>query len=273
MWQLISLIQRKSDLLLFILLEIIAFWLVIRNNTYQNIHYINTSNYVVAKINAFSNASKNYLSLRETNARLAEENAQLKKLLVHFSDKQTVSIDSNFSEYQERYRFIPAQVINNSVWRVNNYLTIDKGKKDGIAPGMGVVSSQGVVGIVQNCSQNFSTVTSLLHSKTSISARIRRVGVFGAVVWTGESPQLASMKYVARYAQPVIGDTIVTYGNGSVFPANIGIGVIENIDSDANNDYYDITVKLFTEFDKLAYVYVIENKLRQEQDSLELNNE
>jgi rod shape-determining protein MreC len=273
MWQFVDFIQKKSELLLLIILEIIAFWLIIRNNTYQNIRYINTSNYVVAKISAFYNDSKNYLSLRETNARLAEENAQLKKLLARFSDKQTVSIDSNFSEYQERYRFIPTQVINNSVRRVNNYLTIDKGRKDGVEPGMGVVSSQGVAGIVQTCSQNFSTVTSLLHSKTSISARIKRIGVFGAVVWTGESPRLARMRYVARYAKPIIGDTIVTYGNGSVFPANVGIGVIENIDSDANNDYYDITVKLFTEFDKVAYVYVIANKLRQEQDSLELNNE
>lgn len=213
-----------------------------------------------------------YFSLGNENDKLAAENARLNGLLVRQQQViEKLIMDSlKLPELQDQYRFIVAKVINNSVALPNNYLTLNKGSQDGIRPGMGIISPQGVVGRVMVCSPHFSTATSLLHSKMLISAEISRIHASGSLKWGRDDPDRANLDFVARHLKPKIGDTIRTSEYSNILPAGIHIGVISDIQLKDDATFYNIEVDLATDFSTLNYVYVIENKFSAEKDSLQV---
>ena len=170
----------------------------------------------------------------------------------------------------EQYNFIVAKVINNSVSKPNNYITLNKGSLEGIKPGMGIISPQGVVGRVMVCSEHFSTATSLLHSKMLISAEISRIHASGSLKWGGNDPNSANLEFVARHLKPKVGDTVRTSEFSNILPEGIHVGVIRKISLKDDATFYSIDVDLATDFSTLNFVYVIENKLQAEKDSLQL---
>jgi rod shape-determining protein MreC len=296
MRRLFEFLYRFRAFLVFVVLELFCVWLIVRNNTYQGVAYLNTSSKVVAELLSASNSANEFVNLRETNYTLAQENARLNALLqtnnmtmddfhadtmqlriagldsiqakpeMTFVRKGTLQKDTteNF-----RYSFFVAKVINNSVNRFNNYLTINKGLKDGIAPGMGIVSPQGIVGKVRFCSENFSTVTSVLHSSMSVSSQIKSSKAFGSVKWDGVNPRYANLQYIPRHHTPAIGDTIVTSGYNATYPEGVMVGVISKVNIKDNDAFYDIRLELSTDFQALTYVYIISNNFRAEQDSIQ----
>ena len=168
-----------------------------------------------------------------------------------------------------QFEYISAKVINNSIRRVNNYLTINKGSADGVEPGMGVIGSWGIVGKVRATSRDFSTVYSILHSDMLVSSEIKRNNVLCTTTWTGEDPMYADLLYVPRHIKILKGDTVVTSGYNAIFPENEPIGVIDNFWINENETFFHVKVKLATDFRTLSYVYIIKNKFRAEKDSLE----
>lgn len=255
---------------LFLVLEMICGWLIVQNNSYQGVAYLNSSNRVVAYWLYVSNSINDYFYLRKINSDLAEENARLNfllsrnKLSVRYANMDTMR---NAALLQYDYKV--AKVINNSVSQVDNYLTINKGLADGLKPGMGVVSPSGVVGRIKICSEHFSTVTSLLHTKMLISAEIQRNSAFGSVKWDGNDPFKAKLLYIARHIKPVLGDTVVTSAFSTIFPAGLPVGIVRNINIRDDDTFYNIDLQLLTDFSTLSYVYVIQNTLKAEQDSIQ----
>ena len=266
------LIRKYNFLIVFLLLEVVSGILLVRNSTYQRAAVISTSNELVGKIyTAYSNVT-DYLVLGETNRILSAENARLRRAdSVSFYDPSFRVLRVNDTIGLQQYEYISARVVNNSVSRVNNYITLDKGSLQGIQPEMAVMGSNGVVGIVKDVSEHFSTVISILHSSTKISSKIKKNNYFGSSVWDGENPQIAKLLDIPSHAQVKVGDTIVTSTYSGIFPRDILVGVVSEIGT-SGESFKEIKLKLATDFQKLSYVYVISNLLKSERDTIEAKN-
>jgi rod shape-determining protein MreC len=208
--------------------------------------------------NSVNNVSE-YIHLEKQNKILQQENNNLKSIL--YNQKDSVNrtyIDTSYSGIS--YKFSPAIVIKNSYSLSNNVLLINKGKRDSIQQDFGVISSEGLVGIIDNTSKKYATVISILNTTSRISAQLKKSNHFGSLVWNGKSPYLVQLTEIPKIAPLEIGDTIITSGRSSIFPKNIPVGTIDSFNLDAAQNYYIIHVKLFNDMTSLEHVYVIENK-------------
>lgn len=255
----------------FLVLELVSIWMFLENNQFQGARFFNSANSTVAAINGFSQNAADYFSLRQVNRALAEENARLRyelekrnRLLESMTGATTDSAIIN------QFDFVTAKVVNNSVSRFTNFLTINRGSSNGIEPGMAVISQAGVVGKVKVTSRNYSVVTSLLNVDVMISGVLKRTGHFGTVQWDGSDPDYIQLKYIPRHVKPVVGDTVITSGYSGVFPGGIFIGTISDVKLSKEAPFYLLTVKLAQDFRSLSWVTVIRNRLLPELDSLEL---
>ena len=263
------LIRRYNFFIVFLLLEVVSGILLVRNSTYQRAAIVGTSNDVIGQMYAAYSNVTDYLILGETNRILAAENARLRRAdSASFYDPKFEIMKVNDSTGLQQYEYISARVINNSVTRVNNYITLDKGSMQGIRPEMAVMGSNGVVGIVKDVSEHFSTVISLLHSSTKISSKIKKNDYFGSTVWDGDSPQFARLLDIPSHAQVTVGDTIVTSSYSGIFPRDIFVGTVSELGT-TGESFKEIKLRLSTDFQKLSYVYVVRNLMKTERDTLE----
>ncbi len=265
MQNLLNFLYRFRTFGLFLLLEGVCAWLIIAYNKRPNAAFLNSSNSLVASINSLTSNTTNYFQLKQINDHLVAENQLLREQLANQSLGK-VELDSS----KERYVFRKAKVINNTFRRSMNYMTLDAGLNQGIEPGMGVVSGAGVVGQIKSASGNFSTVTSLLHRNLMISSDIVRTNTLCTVQWDGDSPLQADLKYVPRHIPIQVGDSVITSGYNSIFPEGIMLGTIATINLEDNDVFYEAKIDLSVDFSSVSYVFVIENILIQEQDSLQL---
>ncbi|MBN1414535.1 MAG: rod shape-determining protein MreC [Bacteroidales bacterium] len=269
MRNLLRFIIQYHVLILFVLIEVFSITLLVGTGSYQEARFYqagqrlqNTWSYKVENI-------RDYLSLYQENKRLVEENNRLYNLLR--SSYKVSYIDSTFrgdTLNQRYYQYITASVINNSVNKKYNYITLDKGGKHGIEPEMAVICDEGIVGMVITVSDNFCVVLSLLNPRFGVSAKIKSSGFFGPLSWKETSSDKAILEDIPHHAEIVVGDTVLTSGYGSTFPENIVIGVISKYKLKGGN-YYEITVQLATDFQRLDHVQVIRNEFRKETVILE----
>ena len=275
MRRLFLLIYQYRAFFTFIVLEILAFWLVIGTSTFHNAAFFNTSNSVVASIFGLRQGVYQYFNLVNENDNLAKENAFLRDLI---SQNQVQVLNANSTllslvDTAIQYNYIPAKVINNSTQKTNNYLTVDKGSRAGLEPGMGAISSFGVVGVVKTVSNNYATLFSLLHGEMQVSSLLSRLGVFCTTKWDGLDPLYASLLYIPRHVELQVGDSVTTSGYNAFFPEGIPIGQIKEFSIDENETFYKVIIELSTDFQSLSHVYIIQNFYRQEKDSVEVLNE
>jgi rod shape-determining protein MreC len=222
------------------------------------------SGYVYEQVNNV----EEYLSLKEQNEALAGENARLKKMLFNTQDTANTP-PVKLPDVIGSFAVIQSKVIRNSYSVHENYFTINSGSNKGIKPDMGVVSSLGVVGIVENTSANYATVISVLNTKFELNAKIKKNDHFGTLRWNGKNTGFAQLIDVPRLATVHKGDTIVTGAESRIFPENIPIGTIEKVYVDKKTNYYTLEVRLFNDMTSLGHVYIIENKDRDEIIKLE----
>ncbi len=256
---------------IFLALELFAAWLIVQNNQYQSTKFFNSSNRLAANIISTTQGIKEYFSLRRINDELAEENAQLRTKLEQ-RNQSLYNLEVREIEDPKiinRFDFVSAKVINNSVEQFKNYITINKGALDGISPGMAVISAAGAVGKVKSVSDHYAVLISLLNTEEFTSSVIKRTNHFGSINWDGKDPLFSQLNFIPRHANPVVGDTVVTSGFNAVFPEGILVGVIEEVSLGPEAQFYDLKVKLAQDFSKLAFVEVIRSNLLEEKDSLE----
>lgn len=256
---------------LFLVLELICFWLVVSNNRYQSAAFFNSANYLAASVTESANEVEAYLFLKENNESLAQENALLRQQLQELEQRMAIPYTraSVPQEVAQQYNYEAARVINNSTNRFKNYVTLNKGAKDGITPGMGVIGTNGVVGKIKSVSDHYSVAISLLHTNFYVSSIIKGINAFGSLHWNGNDAQVGNLEFIARHHEIRVGDTVVTSNYNSVFPYGVPVGIITEVDLPENATYYDIKVDLATDFSSLPFVYIIKNKLLNEKDSLE----
>ncbi|WP_034043473.1 rod shape-determining protein MreC [Wocania ichthyoenteri] len=258
MQQIINFIIRNKRFLLFLFLFSVSIIFTIQSHSYHKSKFINSANFLTGGVyNSFNNLSA-YFNLKSQNQLLTEENNCLKSILYNSeSTKDSVFIDS--ISFRKTYKFTNANIIKNSYSATDNVLLINKGIKDSIKEDFGVITSKGVLGIIDDTSGNYSTVISILNTTSQISAQLKKTNHFGSLTWNGGSPNIVQLIDVEKIAPVAEGDTIVTSGRSSIFPKGIPIGIIQNFELDVAENYYEINVKLFNDMTNLEHVYIIKN--------------
>ena len=275
MRNLLDFFLKYNNWFLFILLEVISFALLFRFNNYQGSVFFTSSNYMAGAVYETANSVTGYFHLKSINDDLAQKNVELELQMERLLEKLTeLTHDSSGIERMRKeslsgYDIFRAKVVNNTLTHADNYITLDKGEKDGIRSEMGVVDGNGVVGIVYMTSDHYSVVIPVLNSKSSISCKIKNSDYFGFLKWDGGASNYATVKDMPRHSLFSLGDTIVTSGHSAVFPSGIPVGTVEDISDSHDGLSYLLKVRLFTDFGKLNDVRVIAKKTQEEQLRLE----
>lgn len=269
MRSLLSFFLKYNNILIFILLESAAIYLIYNNSGYHNIRLSNAAAALEGSLLKRIEGATGYFSLRQTNRDLVRENLELRRLTgINGLDRDPFAGAYAEASDTSAYNIISAVVVNHTINRQKNFLTLDRGKADGIEPGMAVVGPDGVVGIVTGASRNYSVVISLLNIDFRLSARFSNSGYFGSLAWQGSSPERAVLNDIPHHVSVQQGDTVETSGYSSIFPPGIMIGTIESFDS-SRGDFLNIEIRLSTSFGSLHNVYIIDNRLRDERRTLE----
>jgi len=267
MQQIINFLLRYKNSLLYVLLLLIALSITIKSHSYHKSKFFNSANSISGNIYQTSFNISSYFNLNSENKRLLEENLRLRNLLFN---QKNIS-DSIITDSTLNYTVTSAQIIKNSYSKPMNYITINKGSIHGIKQDMGVITSQGILGIIENTSTNFSSVQSILNTKSNINAKIKNTNYFGSLIWNAEDPNIVQLTDVPRLVALHIGDTIVTGAMSSIFPENIPIGTIKEFNLNSSKSYYNINIDLFNNMTNLKNVYIINTIKREEILELESN--
>ena len=253
--------------IVFIVLEIICFVLLFSYNNFQGSVYLSTANKVTARLLNGKDRLTTYFGLAEKNRALVEQNAKLQQRVVelemnvvqHRLDSLT-EVDIVNRVHRMGYHITPAQVIDKSVNKMDNFFTIDRGTTDGVEPDMGVMGVDGVVGIVYKCTKHYSLVMPLLNSDSYTSCKVLGGKDIGILQWNGGDARYATLHDLPRYSDVEPGDTIVTSGSSSFFPEGIMVGWVEKAVPSTDGLYMTLKVRLSTPFSKLEHVLVV-NKM------------
>ncbi len=269
MHNLIQFVKKYHFILLFLLIEGFSIFLLVKNNQFQGNKIGGFSQHYVGSFHAGVANISEWFKLKKSNDLLAQENAKLLSLL----KKQNNYSNDSASYNNLLFKYQSAVVINNAVHRSNNYLTLNRGSKHGIKEGMGVITNNGVVGIIHSVSDRFSLVISVLHQKSSISVRLKNELFLGRMLWDGFDYRASVVEDIPNHADISIGDTIISSGNSAIFPEGIGIGQVKSFQEIPGDNFYKIKIHFFEDMNRLHYVYIAESLIKQEKELLELNVE
>ncbi len=263
MQQIISFILKFKTALVFWGLFAIAIALTINANTHHQNKWVSSTNLLSRSILSVKADVVDYFYLKEENAKLLDENKELREFyLSHQNDSQ--KNDSLYFEnntgLDSTYQVFNAKVISNSYWKINNFLMVEALEKIDLTTDLGIISPQGIVGIVEDYNAQYARVISVLNPNISINAQLANTKHFGSLVWDGKDPSITNLIDVPRSASVAIGDHVETGGNSLIFPEGIPIGNVISFDLDENRGYYNIQVKLFTDMTNVRNVYIIQMK-------------
>lgn len=288
MQNLFAFIWRNSFYFLYLILIIVSLMLMSQNNYYQRTILINTTNGFTGGLLSLTSNFSDYLKLKSANKALAEENARLlsraKYLYLNTGIENVPPPDSgvitgyyatgqNFPENStltdtskliRQFEFIAAKVISNSVNRRNNYLKLNKGSLQGVRPNMAVIAPNGLVGQVVEVSSNFSSVMSVLNRNSRVSSKHKSSNQVGSLLWDGTSYRMGKLVDIPSHVQIFPGDSIVSSGYSHVYPEGVLIGTVEEAKLESGASFYQVTVRFSADFNKLSYVYVVNNLMRSE---------
>ncbi len=256
--------------LLFLFLEVVSLIFVFNFNKYQEVQYLNSSNRITASVYNYFDSVVKYFELAKDNEMLARENARLKSQPANSGSQNfTDSLASDFVMHDSNYRYISARVINNSVNKTLNYITLNKGSNDGVKPDMGIISPDGIVGVVISVSDSYALGFSLLNSRWGPSGKLKKSGFFGPIEWRGGDYREANLMEIPFHVQLAVGDTIVTSGHSAVYPEGLMIVVVKSFSQPEGESFYKIKVQLATDFKSIHFVDIIENLDKDELVGLE----
>lgn len=277
MRNLIDFLIKYSTWFVFAFYVIVSCIFLFDKNPYQHHIYMTSAGRLTAGIYDLSHNITSYFNLRETNEELQIQNARL--------EEELLGMKATLQLYQEKYyadtmiapealrpyTFVIASVINNSIHRPYNYITINKGAKDGIRPEMGVVDQNGIVGVVNIVGDSYSRLISLLNSNFRLSCKVKGNEAFGSLVWDGKDPQIALLEELPRHTVYNTGDTVVTSGYSAMFPEGIPVGIVTGSEKTIDDNFYTLRVRLLTDFSRLSTVRVISSDISDSIKQVEID--
>lgn len=282
MRNLLAFLAKYNHWFVFIILEVICFVLLFRFNNFQGSVYFSSANAVAGKVYEYNSSVTTFFNMSQSNKKLSERNLILEQqvraltqyIATHHGD--SLAMEQCQKQALAGFKLIPAKVIQSTINREDNLITIDKGKADGIHEDMGVACGTGVVGVVYMASDHYSIVLPVINVNSNISVMIRKRGYFGFLHWKGTPSDIAYVDDVPRHARFALGDYVVTNGYSSIFPPGIMVGKILHVFNSSDGLSYRVQLRLSTDFGKLRHVCVIDNSalkdkallLKAAQDSL-----
>ena len=275
MRNLLDFLYKYHHWLVLIVLEVVSVVLLFQYNSYQGSVWFSSASAVAGKAYELESKMTAYLSMAKANEELTMRNIyqerqldQLRRLYAE-ATKDTTDMERKGLEFLSQYQLIPAKVVENSIHKLENLITIDKGRKDGVEPDMGVACGNGVVGVVYLVSDHYAVVISALNAASSrISCAIRNRGYFGYLHWYGGDPSVAYVEDVPRHAKFKLGEWMVTSGFSSIFPSGVQVGKIEQAYNSSDGLSYKLKVRLSTDFGNVRDVVVISDKSIAERAAL-----
>lgn len=262
MVKLFELIYRSKIFILFLFFQIIA--ISISRNKNKDRFIESSSDSFSSSVDLFSNGISSYFHLSKINSELAIENQKLKNKL-----ERCQKFEHNIDSIDLKYRYINAKVINNSILKSKNYITLNKGSNSGIKPGMAVINHDGVVGVTVRTSPNYTKVISVLNTKSRVSAKLKNKLEFGTITWNARSFRKLQLNEIPNHITVYKGDTILTNGYSATFPESTMIGIVESVENKSGQNFLSIELKPSVDYSSLNYVYVVSNKNKKEQIELE----
>lgn len=273
---LIRLFSKNGLFLFFLFLQLIAVALIFSRNSMQQSFAAGQATAFNAWVSGYIDQGTSYLKLKQINEDLVAQN---KALMAQVYGKGQ-SGNPQFRRVTDTigggqiYTFVDADIVNNSITRNDNYFTIDRGKRHGVFPKMGVIAPNGIAGIVVNTTNNYALVQSVLSvNKIRINAALKNTGFFGTLTWKGDNSRTMHLADIPKYVPLKVGDTVLTDGKSSIFPQGIMIGRIAGYEVDSKTGYWDISVELNQKMGNLQKVFVVRNlkklELKQIQDTLD----
>lgn len=258
------------------MLELVCLVVINQNSNYHKVAILNSSNYITGSIYTFSHNMSEYFNLKEINQELAEENALLRAELKRskYNNHFTMKMEQTRDYEKQLYTYIPAKIISKTIHKRDNYFTINKGKAHTLKTGMGVICSQGVVGVIISVSEYYATVLSLLHTSSRVSVKIKKNNYFGIMSRKENTTQTMLLQDIPQSVDIQKGDTIISSGYSSFYPANTPIGAISDYAQPEGSNFYNIEIDLFLSFQQVEDVYVVNNIMGEELKIFEsLGNE
>lgn len=263
------LLRKFGFIILFLLLEGIAFFLTLQRTNFQKVAFLNSTNELTGKVYSYYGGFREYFYLRHENDILAEENVRLYALLEQSYRNFAALPKGTDSSYKKTFTYVPCKVINNSLSKSQNYFTLDAGSLQGIKRGMGVISPSGIAGRVEGVSPNFAVCMSVINVNFPVSVQLRKSKEVGKLSWDGKSPVYSKLVGIPNHVNIQVGDTIETSGFSSVFPEGMLAGYITGYTIDPDDGSYIILVRLSTSFTSIRQVYAIDYLFQREQKQLE----
>jgi rod shape-determining protein MreC len=249
-------------------------FILIKNNGYQGSSLLNSSNTVSANVYSVQASAKEYLLLKDENERLATQNAfLLNRIKLGYAVIPLKVYKKNDTLYRQDYEFMSGKVINSSVNKRNNYLTLNVGKQQGVARDMAVITSNGIIGYVKDVSENFSSVMSILHKDVRVYCQLKKDGLYGPLIWDGADYRYSYLSNIPTYAKVHKGDTVITSSLSEIFPEGLMVGFVESFERKQNESFYTIKVRLSADFKKVNHISIIRYNKKPERDSLELKSQ
>ncbi len=257
----------------FILLETAAIVMLNHNNSMQRLWTISLSHLFMAKTWGFTQKVRGYFSLAGQNEELALENHRLREMIREYEDAaKAADISLQSVARDDGFVYTPAQIIKSGTNSQHNYLILDKGSEDGIVQNSGIISSKGVIGIVDAVSRHYSYAISFLNTEVNISSRLGGTGAVGPLAWDGKNTDGAILKEIPLQYRYSPGDTVYTSGYSVIFPPDIPLGTAGDA-SIINGATNEITVNLFQDYTALKFVTIVRNTRAAEIEALEQTRE
>ena len=278
MHDLISFIVRFSSWLVFTFYVVLSCILLFNNNPFQHHVILTSANSVSSSVYGVANNVTSYFNLRGINEDLQLQNAELETEVIALRNQVAAYKLRDYADSVQtveplrQYGFIIAHVINNSISKPYNYITIEKGSADGLRPEMGVVDQTGVVGVVNVVGEHYSRIISLLNPDLRISCKLKGSEVFGSLVWDGKNSDEALLEELPKHTVYEEGDTIITSGSSSMFPEGIPVGIVMKSATADDDNFFTLRIKLLTDFSQLSTVRIIENKRIDEIKEVEASD-
>lgn len=271
MQKLILFIKRVYVPLLFIIFEIVALRYYAHSSSYAEARLLTTSNRIVGGVYGAISGIGDYFGLRRENRLLLDEVARLNNELTRYRENEVYQLlDSLGSEIETKYTYMTARVIRNSVGRMRNFITLNKGLRDGVETDMAVLTPSGaMVGYVISCSERYAVCISILNVDFNASGKLAGDGHSGSIYWDGKSTEKVQMHELSKYAAVEVGDTVVSTGYSHFFPEDVAIGYVTSVSADQTTSSYDLELRLAADMTRLNDVVLIKNVDLYELEALE----
>jgi len=261
-----GLLSTISAILLFLVLASLSILLVVENGVVQRFRILGTARDIQAWGWTRTSNISSFFNLRSENERLVAENLLLQQQLARYQAAAR-QLDSAVFLVEPDFSYLSATIVKNTVDRQHNHLVIDRGSKDGVEPGLGVITARGVVGIIGAVGEHYAYVISVLGAGQTVSAKLAGSGAFGPMTWPGIRPDRMLLQEIPVHVQAAPGDTVLTSGYSTIYPPDIPVGSVVTARVSQGSSQ-ELDVALFEDFRTLHTVYVVRNNHQPEIEEL-----